>query len=96
MPIAVQRKRTKGWRSPPHTKSVCRPGDWGNPYAVTPDRSAAQAVLQYEEGLLARKIKDKRGTPMIDRIAELRGWNLMCFCAIGESCHRDVLLRLAN
>lgn len=32
MPERVQRKRTKGWRMPPNTISVCRPGIWGNPY----------------------------------------------------------------
>lgn len=33
-PVRVQRKRTKGWRMPPNTVSVCRPGKWGNPYKV--------------------------------------------------------------
>ena len=32
MPIRVQRKRTKGWRMPPNTVSVTRPGKWGNPF----------------------------------------------------------------
>ena len=31
-PIRVQRKRTKGWRMPPNTVSVTRPGRWGNPF----------------------------------------------------------------
>lgn len=35
-PKRVQRKRTKGWRMPENTVSVCRPGKWGNPYAVQP------------------------------------------------------------
>lgn len=34
MPVRIQRKRTKGWRLPPNTISVCRPGKWGNPYIV--------------------------------------------------------------
>ena len=29
-------------------------------------------------------------------IAELRGKNLMCWCAIGPPCHADVLLEIAN
>lgn len=32
MPERVQRKRTKGWRMPPNTVSVTRPGKWGNPF----------------------------------------------------------------
>lgn len=30
----IQRKRTKGWRMPPNTVSVTRPGRWGNPFKV--------------------------------------------------------------
>lgn len=29
-------------------------------------------------------------------IEELRGKNLACFCKIGEPCHADVLLEIAN
>lgn len=31
-PVRIQRKRTKGWRMPPNTVSVTRPGKWGNPF----------------------------------------------------------------
>lgn len=34
MPIRIQRKRTKGWKMPPNTVSVCRPGEYGNPFKV--------------------------------------------------------------
>lgn len=36
------------------------------------------------------------GAHPLERIAELRGKNLACWCAIGAPCHRDVLLRFAN
>jgi hypothetical protein len=32
MPVRIQRKRTKGWKMPPNTVSVTRPGKWGNPF----------------------------------------------------------------
>ncbi len=32
MPIRIQRKRTKGWKMPENTVSVCRPTKWGNPF----------------------------------------------------------------
>lgn len=35
MPIRIQRKRTKGWKMPPNTVSVTRPGKWGNPFRAT-------------------------------------------------------------
>jgi hypothetical protein len=27
---------------------------------------------------------------------ELRGFNLSCYCAVGQLCHADVLLEVAN
>lgn len=39
---------------------------------------------------------DDRRSEMIDRLSELRGRHLACWCAIGDPCHRDVLLELAN
>jgi hypothetical protein len=34
-PMRVQLSRRKGWRMPPNTVSVARPGRWGNPFTVT-------------------------------------------------------------
>jgi hypothetical protein len=34
MPKRIQRKRTKGWRMPPNTVSVTRPGKFGNPAKI--------------------------------------------------------------
>src|SRR5690242_6951114 len=31
-PVRIQLKRTKGWRMPPNTVKVTRPGKWGNPF----------------------------------------------------------------
>jgi hypothetical protein len=34
MPKRIQRKRTKGWKMPPNTVSVTRPGVFGNPMTL--------------------------------------------------------------
>lgn len=34
MPKRVQRKRIKGYKMPPNTVSVTRPGPYGNPYVI--------------------------------------------------------------
>ena len=31
-PVRIHRRRTKGWKMPPNTVSVTRPGKWGNPF----------------------------------------------------------------
>lgn len=37
-PTRIQRKRTKGWRTPPNTVYVGRPTRWGNPFILCADR----------------------------------------------------------
>ena len=37
IPVRTQRRRVKGWRMPPNTVSVTRPGRWGNPFVVGSD-----------------------------------------------------------
>lgn len=34
MPVRIQRRRTRGWRMPPNTVSVTRPGRHGNPFKI--------------------------------------------------------------
>lgn len=95
-PERVQLSRRKGWRLPPNTVVVSRPGRWGNPFVVgTPENGGnitrQMAVEQYEralrEGRLVRKMAD---------LSELAGKNLACWCPLDQPCHADVLLRLAR
>ena len=39
---------------------------------------------------------DERYRKITDRIAELRGKDLACFCPLDKPCHADVLLEIAN
>lgn len=104
MPERIQRKRSKGWRMPANTASVCRPGPFGNMFIVSPTRkpgarsggeyicvpTAWDAVECYREFL-------KERPDMVEKVkVELRGKNLACFCRVGEPCHADVLLEVAN
>jgi hypothetical protein len=97
-PIGIQRKRIKGYRLPPNTVSVARPGIWGNHHRVGQDgcEDARTAVLRYEQDLIGLIARDSKGPPLLHRIEELKGKNLACFCPLGEPCHRDVLLKYAN
>lgn len=91
IPRRIQRKRTKGWRMPANTVSVCRPGKWGNPFRVGPDCDPEQAVNAFEWW-----IREQGGKSLLRDLHELRGKNLACWCPLGEPCHADVLLELAN
>jgi hypothetical protein len=102
-PIRIQRKRTKGYKMPPNTASVARPGKWGNPFKIAPgfesegvkfpEITAESAVALYREWI-ERALQNWPSTG--DALAELRGKNLACFCALDKPCHADVLLKLAN
>jgi hypothetical protein len=89
MPERIQLKRTKGWRMPPNTVKVSRPGKWGNPYSVA-EYGRDLAVRNYRN-----RIEGMRQIGALD-LSELRGKNLACWCKPGALCHADVLIELAN
>ena len=92
MPKRVQLSRRKGYRKPEGAISVARPSRWGNPYRVGPLMSRQEAVDLYRRDLLTGRLPYGIGRVK----AYLRGHDLGCYCPIGEPCHADVLLELAN
>jgi hypothetical protein len=82
-PRRIQQKRTKGWRMPPNTVSVARPGKWGNPFAVA-EHGRLPAIEKYRQWVMCKDL------------SELRGKNLACYCPLNQPCHADILLELAN
>lgn len=107
-PKRIQRRRTKGWRAPEGVVNVTRGSDWGNPYRVG-DLVRISVPSVYEKG--ADYGYETTITPEIavllfriwvqDRLEEqireeLAGRDLMCYCALDQPCHADVLLEIAN
>lgn len=72
---------------------VGRPTRFGNPMPIDgfPTREAALTFYRHylETTPTGRRIADEART-------ELRGKDLACWCPIGQPCHADVLLELAN
>ena len=68
---------------------IGRPGPWGNPFEIGKDGTREEVITQYRTWLL--------GQPsLIQKIRiELRGKDLLCFCA-PCLCHGDILLAVAN
>lgn len=93
-PRRVQLRRVKGWKMPPNTMSVARPSRWGNPFRVGQSHPAHGWPMSREEAIKLHRAGAKRTHP--DTLAELRGKNLACWCALDQPCHADVLLELAN
>ena len=104
-PTRIQRKRTKDWVMPENTVYVGRPTKWGNPFVVGKDGTAQECVNLYKKmtmpythlpptnGLEELFISEAN---IADIIRELKGKDLVCWCKIGEPCHADVLLEIAN
>ena len=82
-PKRIQLSRKKGFKLPPNTVVVSRPSRWGNPFRVGIDGTAAECVELY------------RANWPQDAVL-LRGKNLACWCKLGEPCHADALLEIAN
>lgn len=95
-PRRIQRKRTQGWRMPAGTIYVGRPTRWGNPYRGV---DAAERLERELRGC----VTDPYGAAypieiraIAERLDELAGDDLACWCPPGQPCHADVLLELAN
>lgn len=107
-PQRIQRRRIRGWRMPPNTIYVGRPGRWGNPFNWQDEKNSsfgdgvAKALCKLRfgnwiEGALegVEHLEDRRQW-ILEHIHELRGKNLACWCRSGQPCHADVLLELAK
>lgn len=93
IPQRVQRQRAKGWKMPPDTVSVTRPGMWGNYAALRMGFTTGQsAVDAFRSWLETEASESWKGHAR--RV--LRGKNLACWCRLGQPCHADVLLEIAN
>lgn len=92
-PIRIQRSRKHKQVSPNGLPVVYvgRPSRYGNEWKAKEGRSAVTCVELYEN-----KLRSYKKEVLAEFTASLKGKNLSCWCKIGEPCHADVLLKLAN
>jgi len=94
-PRRVRLGRSKGWRMPPDTVNVARPGPWGNPFRIGDAGPNGRAIGTRDEAVaLFRTLVTK--PPVGHAYVELRGKHLACWCPLDGPCHADVLLERAN
>jgi hypothetical protein len=67
---------------------VGRGSKWGNPFMIGKDGNRETVILKYKLWL-------RRQASLLEALGELRGKDLVCYCA-PKSCHADHLLELAN
>lgn len=103
-PIRVQLSRKKGWRMPPNTVKVDRTNKtFGNTFVVGCNPSQFSTALPSTCDTVEQAVECFRyyaeSWMQLTRgrwIETLRGKNLACWCRLGQPCHADVLLELAN
>lgn len=68
---------------------IGRPSKWGNPFPLRSFKSREDCIEAYREWLMTK--------PELIEAAkkELKGKDLVCFCA-PKKCHGDVLLEIVN
>lgn len=107
-PIRIRLSRAKGWRMPPNTVKVDRSTAYGNPWRIAqpgefrrlwwvqgPRLDEECSSLDEATALSLRKFRYFAETHP-ERFKALRGKNLACWCGLGNPCHADVLLEIAN
>ncbi|MGY6409898.1 MAG: DUF4326 domain-containing protein [Alkalilacustris sp.] len=87
-PVRVLNAREVG-RDVPGAVYCGRPSPWGNPFRIGKDGTRAEVVAKFREWLMARPELVAKAR------AELRGRDLICWCA-PAACHCDVLAEVAN
>lgn len=85
MPPKVWNKRDPN--CPKDAVYVGRPTKWGNPFVIGQDGTREEVIEKYRVYILTER--------WFNGIEELRGKDLVCWCA-PKPCHADILLELAN
>ena len=97
-PIRIQRSRKVKQVSPNGLPIVYvgRPTKYGNLYRVDdPDIVTTEKAVKCFEVWIKYLIESRKG--YLEQIKkDLKGKNLSCWCKIGEPCHADILLKIAN
>jgi hypothetical protein len=88
MPKRIQRRRKKGWKKPPNTINISRPGKWGNPFVIGVHGTRKEVIDKFTKEIAYKHVVEIRN--------ELKGKDLMCWCPLDQLCHGDILLKIAN
>lgn len=87
MPFVLNAKLIKKTERP-GAVYIGRPSKWGNPYSIGKDGNRNEVIESYLIMLM-------RNEELLQDLHELRGKDLICWCA-PLPCHGDILLELAN
>ena len=84
----VMNARQVGKHATANRVYVGRPTKWENPFVIGRDGSRDDVIAKYRAWVV-------RQPTLVAALQELRGKDLVCWCA-PERCHAEVLIELAN
>jgi hypothetical protein len=90
-PRAIIEQRARSAATKAGAVYIGRPSKWGNPFVIRRHGTREEVIAKYERFLC----DTPAGRALLEQIRELRGKDLVCWCA-PLPCHGDLLLRLAN
>lgn len=67
---------------------ICRPGKWGNPFAIGRDGTRTEVIEKYRQWI-------KTQPHLLEQLPMLKGKRLGCYCK-PLPCHGDVLVEMAE
>jgi hypothetical protein len=86
MPRVLNKRHDK---IPADAVYVGRPSKWGNPFKIGRDGTREEVIEKYSTYIQSKIYNSQLN------IEELRGRDLVCWCA-PQPCHADILIELAN
>jgi len=92
MPVVLN-KRLHG--VPENAVYIGRPSKWGNPFHVSSHSNRERRQYTREEAVQLYELYLTNNEELMASLHELKGKDLVCWCA-PASCHGDILLKYAN
>lgn len=84
----------------PYDIYIGRPSLWGNPYTHHKDKKTkAEFIVDTREEAVEKYreyISNGEGKHLLDKLHELEGKTLGCWCMPNKSCHGDILIELVE
>lgn len=99
-PVRIQQQRVAGWTTPGEAIRVGRGAEWGNPWRagdllpLPGCDGSIRVTATLAVDLYAAWVTERGWLDLA--VEELAGYDLVCWCRIGEPCHADWLVEVVN
>lgn len=80
----------------PYDQYIGRPSEFGNPFSSKPSKYETINVETRKESIERFRHYLLNNPELLDKIQELRGKTLACWCDENQSCHGDVIIDIIH